>query len=86
MRFKINGKPEIGHDDMVFALWDMFRRLPEGAEAISFNCYINFRDKSGRAFEFTFEGERVDCIEYVHGGSTSHFPLLLTAIDQNYLR
>jgi hypothetical protein len=67
MRVKISGDPQtnaMSYEEIALALWDVFRRLPEGVNAISFNAYINFRDKNGRGWNFTTQGEKVELVEY----------------------
>jgi hypothetical protein len=67
MRVKISGDPQTNamtYEEIALALWDVFRRLPEGVNAISFNAYINFRDKNGRSWNFTTQGEKVELVEY----------------------
>ena len=67
MRVKISGDPQTNamtYEEIALALWDVFRRLPEGVNAISFNAYINFRDKNGRGWNFTTQGEKVELVEY----------------------
>ena len=67
MRVKISGNPQsnaMAYEEIALALWDVFRRLPEGVSAISFNAYINFRDKNGRGWNFTAQGEKVELVEY----------------------
>ena len=67
MRIKISWGPQTNvmtYEEIALALWDVFRRLPEGVNAISFNAYINFRDKNGRGWNFTAQGEKVELVEY----------------------